>query len=253
MKNRYKFLIAYDGTNYAGWQQQPDRVAVSNVLEKTFKHVFQKDCYIIGASRTDAGVHALGQVALVYSDLSIPPESLKHALNNRLPKDVLVRDVQIAHPGFHPQDKVDYKIYWYHFFTQRPLPFASRYGYTVSKQIDLDKLNEALRMFVGTHDFRSFCSGDHYEHTMRTIDEISISYIKYAGCYRITFKGHSFLRYMIRRLTGAALEVATHPTITLDYLAEIFDKKNPEHTLPSAPAHGLTLAKIRYHQLEIIP
>ncbi|MBI2775257.1 tRNA pseudouridine(38-40) synthase TruA [Candidatus Dependentiae bacterium] len=244
---RYKFILAYDGTAYSGWQQQPDNSAVSNVLEKKFKEVFFRPISVIGASRTDAGVHALGQVVIFDSELSIEPHMLERAWNNKLPTDLLIRSIEYAPTSFHPQANVKQKEYWYHFFVDRPLPFAARYGFWMRHEIDLKKLNDALQIFVGTHDFRSFCSGEQPT-TVRTVDEISVSYIKRFGVYRIRVRGPKFLRYMIRRMVGAALEVSSRPGLSIRYIEEILHAKNPEHRLPNAPAHGLMLAHIEYNE-----
>jgi tRNA pseudouridine38-40 synthase len=243
---RYKLILAYDGTAYSGWQQQPDNSAVSNMLEKRFKEVFHFPISAIGASRTDAGVHALGQVVIFDSDVIIDPCALSHAWNNRLPNDLLIRSIQFANYSFHPQANVKQKEYWYHFFPNRPLPYASRYGFWMRHEVAIEKLNDALQIFVGTHDFRSFCSGEH-ANTIRTIDHISVSYIKKFGVYRVRVRGPKFLRYMIRRIVGAALEVSSRPGLSIKYIEDILYAKNPEHTLPSAPAHGLMLAHIKYN------
>src|SRR5438128_2334288 len=146
----YKMVVAYDGTAYAGWQIQPDAVAIANVLQTTFFHVFHKSIKIIGASRTDAGVHALGQVASFVTDLSLDAKSMKKAWNNSLPGDILIRSLEKAADTFHPQCMVRQKIYWYHFFVERPLPFVQRYGHYVYKKVDITALQKSLALFVGT-------------------------------------------------------------------------------------------------------
>lgn len=242
----YKIILAYDGTDFVGWQVQPNGCAVANVLHDVFVEVFKVHVSIIGASRTDTGVHALGQVVLVKTVLHLDPETLRNAWNNRLPSSLVIRSIEIVDETFHPQRNVDYKIYWYHFFIERPLPFAARYGYWVRYPTDFEKLRECLKIFVGTHDFRSFCTGDEQESTIKTIDAINLEYLPEYNAYRISVRGHSFLRYMIRRIVGATCEVASRPHLSLAYLHQLLQAKNPEHTLPNAPAQGLILAKIIY-------
>ncbi len=243
----YKLLVAYDGTRYAGWQVQPHAVAVANILESTFLHVFSKPVKIIGASRTDAGVHALGQVALVITDLHLDPATMMRAWNNALPGDIVIRSLCSSDETFHPQRAVKQKIYWYHIFNQRPLPFLARYGYALQRPCDDKKLYEALQIFVGEHDFRSFCTGDEQITTTRRIDAITIHFFKRFNACRIEVQGPGFLRYMIRRIVGASVEVASRRSLSIDYVRTILEAKNPEHSLPNAPAQGLMLAKIIYN------
>jgi len=243
---KYKIVVAYDGTDYCGWQKQKSVPTVAQRLEDTFRTVFEKSISIVGVSRTDAGVHALGQVASFRSDFAIPQEKMFSAWNNMLPPDIVIRDLQKI-----PQDEsihqyVEQKTYYYHFFTKRPLPFVQRYGWYYRYPIDIKKLQKALNVFVGTHDFRSFCTGDEHEDTVRTIDTISLEYFARFNAYRIMVKGPRFLRYMIRRIVGAAIEVASRDNLPINYLQEVLDEKDPEQTLPNAPAKGLLLYKIRY-------
>lgn len=244
--HRYKIIVAYDGTAYSGWQQQSEAVAVSNKLEKTFFQVFNQTINLLAASRTDAGVHALGQVAVFSTNLTMNPQSLMQAWNNRLPNDIYIRSIEPVNDSFHPHYAVEEKIYWYHVFSSRPLPFAARYGYHMRYNYCSQKLDNALQVFVGTHDFRSFCSGNHYESTVRSIETINVSYLRRWNAHRIEVRGPKFLRYMIRRIVGAALEVASRPELSAHYLHEVLLAKNPNHTLPCAPSHGLMLAKITY-------
>lgn len=249
--NYYKIIVAYDGTNYHGWQIQPNRPTIAQALHKTFTKVFGVDASIIGASRTDAGVHALGQVALLKTELDVDVAKLLFAWNNRLPADLLIRSLEKVSENFHPQRSVEQKTYWYHFFPERPLPFFARYGLHVRVMPDVDKLCQALQIFVGTHDFRSFCTGDDMgPDTVRTIDEINVTYIKRFKAYRIEVKGPGFLRYMIRRIVGACIITGQKDYFPLEYLCEVLLAKSPLHTLPTAPAHGLVLYKIKYKQKE---
>jgi len=239
-------IVAYDGTDYSGWQFQNHCPSVAQVLQKTFKHVFNQEIKIIAASRTDAGVHALGQVLMFNTDLVITPSKLKHAWNNVLPPAVLIRSLEPAKENFHPQRNVVQKTYCYHFFQKRPLPLASRYGYYYRYPVDMEKLQQALNVFIGTYDFRSFCTGDERENTVRRIDEARVYKLSRFSVYRIEIKGPGFLRYMIRRIVGACLEVASSEDKPVSLLSEAIDKKNPEQKLPNAPAHGLLLYKIIY-------
>lgn len=246
---KYKLVIAYDGTDYCGWQWQPQVPTITGVLQDKFFQVFNKDIRIVGASRTDGGVHALGQVAHFHTDLVISIEKLKMAWNNLLPCSILIRDIKIVSPDFHPQAKVLEKTYFYHFFINRPVPFYSRYGLFYKLPINLDKLKQCLNLFIGTHDFRSFCTGYDQQSTIRTVNSIELSYIKKYSVYRITVKGPAFLRYMIRRIVGASLEVSSHDDKDISLISKALEEKNPHQNLPTAPAKGLLLYKIKYQTL----
>jgi len=244
---KYKIIVAYDGTDYSGWQVQEDQTTVAGVLQDTFKSVFGKDIIIAAASRTDAGVHALGQTAVFTTDLVIDPLKLREAWQNILPESILIRSIAEVATDWNPRHNVQQKTYYYHFFQERPLPFSARYGYYYRYPVDTDKLKECLNVFVGTHDFRSFCTGDDYENTVRTIDAVDIEYIHRFKAYRVSIKGPGFLRYMIRRIVGACLEVASRDTLKIDDLKIALEQKNPLQLLPTAPAKGLMLYKIIYY------
>lgn len=247
---KYKIIIAYDGTDYCGWQKQSRERNVPTVcqaLEDSFYTVFGKRIAIFGASRTDAGVHALGQVAHFCTDMQICPDKMLHAWTNKLPSDISIRSLEPVAQDFNPHHNILHKVYRYHVYSARPLPMAQRYGLFYRYPLSLDKLREALQIFVGTHDFRSYCTGDEHESTIRTIFSITVTE-NAPGAYCIEFCGPGFLRYMIRRIVGACLYVAARPEVPLDVLQTILEAKNPEHTLPNAPAKGLCLQSILYKE-----
>ena len=241
-----KIIVAYDGTDFFGWQVQPGHKTVAGILQDTFKYVFGSSIIISAASRTDAGVHGLGQVAAFTTELSIEPAQLLHAWQNVLPESILIRSIEVADVHFNPRHNVKQKTYYYHFFQERPLPFISRYGWFYRYPVDIEKLKACLQVFVGTHDFRSFCTGAEYDNTIKTIESVSIEYMHRFKAHRIIIKGPGFLRYMIRRIVGACLEVASRDNLTIADLQKALDEKNPHQLLPSAPAHGLWLYKIAY-------
>lgn len=242
----YKIIVSYDGTNYYGWQEQDGLPTVAGILQKQYARIFGHQITLVGASRTDGGVHALGQVARFYSPLDISSERFCAAWNAHLPRDMHIRSFERVQDGFHPQRNVDYKIYQYHISVRRPLPFLSRYVTWFPRGFNETKLQEALQHFVGTHDFRSFCTGNEYDNTVRTVDSIACDYIKQYGIYRITVRGPGFMRYMIRRMVGAALAVASRTELEPQDIVTTLERKNPAHQLPTAPSHGLVLRKIIY-------
>jgi len=247
---KYKITVAYDGTDYFGWQQQKDRPTIAQTLQDTFSSAFGKKISILGVSRTDSGVHAFGQIAQFHVDLHIDPEKMLFAWNNVLPPAIVVKKVETVSDSFHLHCDIENKIYHYHFFLERPLPHVQRYGWYFYYSVNIEKLKKALTVFVGTHDFRSFCTGDEREDTVRTITLASVEYIERFGYYRIAIHGPKFLHYMVRRIVGACLEVASRPFLTIDCLRKALEKKDPQQTLPNAPAKGLVLEKIVYKNSE---
>lgn len=243
---RYKLIIAYDGTDYHGWQVQPGLTTIAGTLQDRFYNAFQMSCQLMGASRTDAGVHALGQIAECRTAFDLEPEKLRLAWNNVLPADIVIHSLEHAEETFSLFKQVDTKIYYYHFFLERPLPFVQRYGWFYWHPVDLDKLYKALQIFVGTHDFRSFCTGNEKANTIRRINSASIEHFRRFNFYRIVITGPSFLRYMIRRIVGASLEIASRADLPIKTLTEALEKRDPRQLLPTAHAKGLLLYKIIY-------
>jgi tRNA pseudouridine38-40 synthase len=242
----YRIVVAYDGTDYHGWQVQPNATTVSGVLMHAFSNVFFKDIQILGASRTDAGVHALGQVAIVQSPIDVEPEAMLRAWHKAIPSDIVIKKITKLDKLIHPHDGVVQKTYAYHLFLERPLPLIQRFGWFIYKPVNVVRLQEALNLFVGTHDFRSFCTGADLVDTIRTIDSVQVVYVPSWNAYRIEMKGKSFLRYMVRRIVGACVTISYSPHLTLQDLQRVLAQKNPDHTLPNAPAKGLVLEQILY-------
>ncbi len=246
----YKIVVAYDGTDFHGLQQQPKDITIHACLTRAFKKAFDLTPNILAASRTDSGVHALGQVARVKTELDIDPEKLKTVWNRALPKSVLIRDAQKVDDDFHPFHNVDHKIYYYHLFLKQPLPFFARFGwyYKFIDNVDFKKLYDALQLYIGEHDFSSFCKLDKDENktTIRRVDRITLKTINRFNMLRIEVKGKSFLRYQIRRMVGYALDVARQPTLSLDYLENMLKNPDSKQVLLKADACGLCLRKVVY-------
>ena len=245
---RYKLTLAYDGTDYVGWQRQPTGMSIEQVLSASFMRTFEQQCRLLGASRTDAGVHAFGQVILCDVPFAVCPQQLKFAWGRALPPAVTIRSC--SHDDqFHPHVNVKSKTYHYTIFTKQPSPFMARYGWYCYRPLDLAKLKEALNSFVGTYDFRAFCAeGMHQNGTVRTIDCIAVDEVESGSVYRVRVVGKQFMRHMIRRLVGAAVHCAIHPEVSVEAIRDVRDAKDPNHPLPKAPAHGLLLYSIEYRE-----
>lgn len=242
---QYKMVVAYDGTDFAGWLRQPNRSSVVQTIEDVFCAVYKKKIHILGASKTDAGVHALGQVAIFKTDLAIDPKKMKWAWNKALPESIKI--ISLEHDEvFHPHYKVKSKTYWYHFSSEKIPPFLARYGWHYRMPLNHDMLKDALQLFVGTHDFEQFYTGKDRAHTVRTILDISVQFLPEFNAYRIEVVGEKFLHHMVRRMVGAALHVAAGRA-TLDNIKSALEKSASVHLLPTAPAKGLLLKSVDYY------
>ena len=219
---KYKIIIAYDGTDYQGWQKQKDGSTIAGIMQKIFFKVFNEEISLFGASRTDAGVHANGQVATFKTSHLIPINKMLSAWNNKLPASIIIKSIETVSDTYNPHHHIIEKTYEYTFSLERPAPCVARYQWYYRWPINLAKLKEATKIFVGTHNFRSFCTGNDLKDTVRTITHISLRHIE-NQTYTITFKGPGFLRYMIRRIVGAFLEVASRPNLPISYLKKILE------------------------------
>lgn len=250
--NSYKLVVAYDGTAYHGWQWQDGQLTVDEVIRKTFLRIFrQEHLYIVGASRTDAGVHANGQVVRIGTVLDLDPAKMQEVLNDALPDDVVIQSCERIERAFHPQHNIKNKTYTYRFFLKRPSPMVQRYGYFIPYPIDTYKLAQALSMFVGTYDFRAFSKESSEKDTVKTIESIFMAPCQTTGGYKITVTGTSFLRHMIRRIVGASFEIAKRPERSCQELKKLLlNPAQKPNNLPTAPAKGLCLESIVYDEYQ---
>jgi len=248
MIKKYKIVVAYDGTDFHGWQTQKKETTVASTLKNSFKKSFGKDVKILGASRTDAGVHALGQTALVETDLDVSTFEILHAWNNSLPNSILIKSIDDSDRNFYPFANVEKKIYWYHLFLKRPLPFVARYGWfwKFIDNVDWNKFAKAMNYFVGEHDFRSFCKNIENENTIKKVDVVKIEKLNRFSAIRVIVEGKGFLRYQIRRMIGAALEIASKKEMSEDLIKHHLENPSDQQHFTKAEACGLCLRKIIY-------
>jgi tRNA pseudouridine38-40 synthase len=246
--NRYRLVIAYDGTDFHGWQSQIHKKTIQDTLIKAFDIAFSKKAAILGASRTDAGVHAMHQIALLTTDLDFSNPIMLRAWNSILPPSIVIRSLEVAPDNFHPLRTPCKKTYTYTLFLKRPLPFDARFGwfYSFIQDVDIAKLKEALNLYIGTHDFRSFCRLDEEKDTTRTIDSLTLE--EHSDKIIITISGPGFLRFQIRRMIGYALDVARRKNLTVSDLARILNNPSPHQHLTKAEPSGLCLKEIRYEE-----
>lgn len=245
MMKRIKLTIAYDGTNYCGWQIQPNGITIEEVLNKKLSMLTGEDIRVIGASRTDSGVHALGNVAVFDSGTTIPPERMSCALNTRLPRDIVAVKSEEVPGNWHPRYCPSVKTYEYNILNGNfPDPTQRLTTYFVSWNLDLEKMRRAAKFLVGEHDFASFCNiKTNVEDTVRTIYELDI--IKNGGKMTIRIKGNGFLYNMVRIITGTLLRVGRGYYTPLQ-VRDILAARDRQSAGVTAPPHGLVLVGIEY-------
>lgn len=248
MSYNYKLIIAYDGTQYCGWQMQPNGVTVQELLQKNIAIILRQDVVVIGSGRTDAGVHALGQVAHFHFSDRINLYRFHASINGLLPADIRVKEVVEAPLDFHAQYSAMGKIYHYHIHLDRVAdPFQRLYCLHVKEKIDIDKLKEAARQFLGTHDFTAFANEAHSgcaaHDAVRTLFRLDI--VEQSGGIRLEFEGDGFLYKMVRNITGTLLEIAAGKRAVED-VAELFEKKDRRLSGKAVPPQGLFLVKVHY-------
>lgn len=245
----YKIIIAYDGTDYQGWQQQQSGNTVTQDFERVFFEVFRQRINVVGASRTDSGVHALGQVARFYIKDQLDPKMMLHALNMRMPASLFVRSLEFMPYGFNPMHHVAYKVYHYHIFLRRPLPHLARFGWYPKfiEFVDIEAFKKALSVFVGEHDFKSFCKiEDPDKSSIRRVDYIGVEEFPQYNALRVVIIGPSFLQYQIRRMVGYALDLSRRTKTPEVEIQKMLDNPSHHQLLLKASPEGLCLRKIVY-------
>lgn len=242
---RIKLTIAYDGTNYCGWQVQPNGITVEEVVNKALKKLTGEDIQVIGASRTDSGVHALGNVAVFDTHTTIPPERISYALNQRLPEDIVIVKSEEVAEDFHPRYCDCSKTYEYHILNMRiPIPTKRLTNYFVPYDLDVEKMRKAAGYLIGEHDFVSFCNvRTDVEDTVRTVTELEI--LKDGEEITIRISGNGFLYNMVRIIVGTLIRVG-RGFYEPEKVKEILEAKDRKAAGVTAPPHGLILAEIRY-------
>lgn len=247
---RILLTIAYDGTQYSGWQKQKDEavLTVEGEMTKALRQLFRSPTLAcIGASRTDAGVHALGQRAVIDVETTIPAEKIPLAIRSFLPADIVVTRAEEVDADFHPRFDCVKKTYEYRFWNA-PVknPKERLYSAYVQKPLDIEKMNEAASAFLGTHDFAAFCAaGAQVSTTVRTIFDCHVE--KEGECVRVLVTGDGFLYNMVRILAGTLLAVGMG-RLPAEAVAGIIAGKDRRAAGQTAEPQGLTLLEIFYER-----
>ncbi|RCW53970.1 MULTISPECIES: tRNA pseudouridine(38-40) synthase TruA [Halanaerobium] len=247
MKQNYKIIIEYDGSNYSGWQiQKNTSQTIQQKLENALTKINKKRVRITGAGRTDAGVHAAGQTANFFLDVDIPPHKIPIALNSELPADIICKKAEKVEEDFHARYDARGKKYRYRILNSNfNSVFVRNFVYNVYKKLDIKIMQKAANVFVGSHDFAAFCAaGSSVESTVREIYSLDL-YAADNGEIWIDVMGNGFLYNMIRILAGTLIEtgLGKRSLSEMKYILQSCDRNNAGFT---APAQGLTLLEVFY-------
>lgn len=237
--------VEYDGTAYSGWQRQYNGLAVQQVLEEALTTACHQPITVIGASRTDAGVHAAGQMAAFLTDCTIPPEKFPFVLNNILPADIRVLKGQEVPASFHPRFMTSGKRYTYRIINTRHGSAIHRNTHVhIPVPLDVPLMQEAIQHLCGCHDFAAFqASGGTAKTTIRTITYADVQ--ERDHIITITVEGNAFLYNMVRIIAGTLIEIGQHKRETTAFL-QAFSDLNRLSLGVTAPAHGLELTRVYY-------
>ena len=237
---RIKMTVAYDGTNYCGWQIQPNGITIEQVLNDALTELLGEKIVVSGASRTDSGVHSKGNICVFDTNTRMPGEKISYAINQRLPEDIVVVDSEEVADDWHPRYVNSRKTYEYRILNRRfPDPTRRLDTYFFHYELDVEKMQKAARFLEGQHDFKSFCSvGSQVKTTTRTIYSCSVT--KDEDIVKIRVTGNGFLYNMVRIIAGTLIQVG-NGNIAPDKIPEILEACDRNMAGPTAPANGLTM------------
>ena len=242
---RVKLVVAYEGTNYCGWQIQPNGITIEQVLNETLSSLLGEEITVMGASRTDAGVHSLGDVAVFETHTKMPAEKISFALNQRLPEDIVVQESCQVPEDFHPRFSKSRKTYEYRILNCRfRQPLERRTSYFYHYPLDVRAMQKAAAYLVGEHDFTSFASVHAQTNTyVRMIYALDV--VREGDMIRIRVQGNGFLYNMVRIIAGTLIQLGAGIKKPED-MESILAGKDRELAGPTAPAHGLTMIGLEY-------
>lgn len=243
-----KLLLAYDGTAYSGWQKNNKDPSIEGIIEKALAQVLQHPVYLQAASRTDAGVHAAGQVVNFFTKKDVSLDKLKYSINCILPNDIAVKSMEHAPEGFHPT--LDCKSKEYHYrvcYGPIQLPHQRAYEWHFPKKFNIEAIRESIPKLIGEHDFSAFCNSrlnEEYAHYRRCLQSIEVFELPH-NCLRFEIKGNNFLYKMVRNLVGTLVYVGSGK-IKREQVVSILQGMDRTRAGMTAPAHGLCLHKVNY-------
>jgi tRNA pseudouridine38-40 synthase len=241
-----KLTIEYDGTDFHGWQIQPGLETIQGVIKERIAQITQGEVNLIGAGRTDAGVHALGQVANFQTESTIDLGALQRGLNSLLAPDIVIKEIEEVEEGFHARFSARSKRYEYHILNRSyPSALLRAYAWFIPHKLDLTSMESCGRLLIGSHDFSSFrASGDESRHSIREIIRLEIER-RQGDLIVIVIEANAFLREMVRSIVGTLIDVGRGKT-SLEEFQEIFEAKDRRKAGMTAPAQGLFLKEVKY-------
>lgn len=247
MMKRVMLIVAYEGTNYHGWQVQPNGITIESVLNEKLSELLGEEIIVTGASRTDSGVHSLGNVAVFDTNARMPADKISYALNQRLPEDIVIQESREVAPDFHPRKCNSRKTYEYRILNRRfPIPTLRRDTYFYYRPLDVERMQQAADHLVGVHDFKSFCSI--HTQALETVREVySCQVMKQDEVITIRVTGAGFLYNMVRIIAGTLIQVGIGE-IEPEDIPGILEKCDRAAAGPTAPAHGLTMIGISFEE-----
>ena len=245
-KKRVRLTVAYDGTNYHGWQIQNNGITIESELNRCLTDLLREPVEVIGASRTDSGVHALGNIAVFDTTSRMPAEKISYALNQRLPEDIRIQKSEQVENDWHPRKCDSRKTYEYRIYrAEFPMPVKRLYSLFTYHELDVSRMQEAAAYLEGEHDFKSFCqTGAQVESTVRTIYSVEVEE-QGENDLVIRVCGNGFLYNMVRIIAGTLLDIGQGKRDPMDIFT-ILEAKDRSAAGPTAPAHGLTLMKYEF-------
>lgn len=246
LNKNFKIVIEYDGTNFHGWQIQPNRPTIQGEIEKALKIMTTRHVDVHGSGRTDAGVHALAQVATFSCDTKIPAFAFKKGLNSLLPDGIAIHLCREVEEDFHARFSATGKTYEYNILNRQLRPVLGRqYVWHIWQKLDLDKMRKAAKYLIGEHDFKSFeAAGSPRVHTRRIVTDCNV--LSHNGeNIKIEISANGFLRYMVRNITGTLVQVGLGKFEPVD-IKKILDEKKRAAAGMTAPAKGLFLKEVFY-------
>ncbi|MEG0314502.1 MAG: tRNA pseudouridine(38-40) synthase TruA [Erysipelotrichaceae bacterium] len=242
---RYKAIVSYDGSKYNGWQKQPNVKSIQEEIEKSLSIIHKHPIVIVGSGRTDAKVHAIAQVFHFDSELNINNDHWIMAINSNLDNAIRIQSVELVKEDFHARFSVVSKRYDYYLSTNYNNPFIINYVGREYRKLNLEKMKECAKLFIGEHDFKTFTSSqiDERKSCIKTIYTLSVTYEN--GVYHFIFEGNGFLRYMVRNLVGTIVEVGTNK-LNLEEVSRMLVVSNKHLCKFKADGEGLYLVKVNY-------
>jgi tRNA pseudouridine38-40 synthase len=246
MSKNFKLIIEYDGTHYHGWQRQKDDRTIQQEIENALATMTAGPVTLTGSGRTDAGVHALGQVANFQRDTGLSETAFQKGLNSTLPADIVIKACRRVDASFHARYDARSKIYHYRIINRDIPPAIGRqYAWFIRKKLDTGAMRSAIAHLIGRHDFKSFeAAGSPRAHTTRNVMAAELNRSR-DGSIVFQIEADGFLRYMVRNIVGTLVDVG-HRKITPEKFKDILASKNRGNAGVTAPAHGLFLINVKY-------